>query len=394
MAVIGAGMAGLSAAHYLSINGVDCRIYEATSQIGGRVTTEASGSIIMDRGFQVIIEDYPELRRLLPVDELSLNRFYPGVYFDLPGSPRTLLSDPRRSPGSARDSIRLLSKLASPPRLGTVFDYLKSDTRTVRALAELLPEVASDRLFAPFMRAVSLDPSLSADTGYAWFLLGRFLNGYASLPTDGMIQLPLYVERTLSNPVERNSKVARISTGKVDFESGDRIEPEWIIVAVDPSNLETLVGIPAIPTRSIGSAYFLSNQRPLGVPAVYLPPFASPIYTLATVSDVAPSYLRESKTAHLISASFDPTLDEATLKVAISDLLGGIALEFELIRFEIITGALPTRSLKTPVAGKRVLLAGDYLGRPSMNTALESGRLAAQTIIKNLSGVASGREVA
>lgn len=60
--VVGAGVAGMSAARVLAEAGVYVTLLEASDGVGGRVRTDVVNGFVLDRGFQVFIEAYPECR--------------------------------------------------------------------------------------------------------------------------------------------------------------------------------------------------------------------------------------------------------------------------------------------------------------------------------------------
>lgn len=62
--VVGAGIAGLSAAKSLSEAGKRVRIIEASDGVGGRMRSDVVDGFILDRGFQVFIEGYPMAQRM------------------------------------------------------------------------------------------------------------------------------------------------------------------------------------------------------------------------------------------------------------------------------------------------------------------------------------------
>lgn len=62
--VVGAGLSGLAAARKLGDAGVPVRILEASDGVGGRVRSDVLDGFILDRGFQVFIEGYPEQKKL------------------------------------------------------------------------------------------------------------------------------------------------------------------------------------------------------------------------------------------------------------------------------------------------------------------------------------------
>ena len=76
--VIGGGLAGLVCALRLQEGGVDVRILEAADAVGGRVRTDTVEGFSLDRGFQVLLDSYPEASRWLDFDDLDLRPFDPG----------------------------------------------------------------------------------------------------------------------------------------------------------------------------------------------------------------------------------------------------------------------------------------------------------------------------
>ena len=57
IAIIGAGLSGLTAARHLQSSGIeDFVIFEMAPKIGGRVQTKAVDGFLIDEGFQVLKE--------------------------------------------------------------------------------------------------------------------------------------------------------------------------------------------------------------------------------------------------------------------------------------------------------------------------------------------------
>ena len=61
--VIGAGLAGLSAALTLQEAGVEVTLLDSSDRTGGRVASDLIDGFILDRGFQLINMNYPEIKR-------------------------------------------------------------------------------------------------------------------------------------------------------------------------------------------------------------------------------------------------------------------------------------------------------------------------------------------
>ena len=174
--IVGAGVAGLTAARACAKAGVRVRLLEASDGVGGRVRTDRTeDGYLLDRGFQVFIEDYPEARRVLDYEQLQLQRFWPGALV-LDGSSRAAVSDPLRRP---QDTLTaLLSPIGTPLDkllLGILIIRLKYTQTFAQALTKEeqstedylfglgLSESIVDTFFRPFLQGVFLAP-LSAQS--------------------------------------------------------------------------------------------------------------------------------------------------------------------------------------------------------------------------------------
>ncbi|MHA2365617.1 MAG: FAD-dependent oxidoreductase [Candidatus Hodarchaeales archaeon] len=73
-----AGLAGLSCAIELK-NDFEVRIHEAKDKVGGRIQTYKINGFLLDRGFAVLLESYPNAMKLLNYNDLKLKRFAPGT---------------------------------------------------------------------------------------------------------------------------------------------------------------------------------------------------------------------------------------------------------------------------------------------------------------------------
>ena len=91
--VVGGGLAGLSAAVNVHRAGLTVIVCEAGDQVGGRVRTDRRDGFLLDRGFQVVLPGYPELRRQVDLSALRLRPFLRGVLAMTPGG-RTCLAAP------------------------------------------------------------------------------------------------------------------------------------------------------------------------------------------------------------------------------------------------------------------------------------------------------------
>jgi len=77
--IIGAGIAGLTAAKLLKAAGRSVLVLEASDGVGGRVRTDEVDGYLLDLGFQVFLTAYPEAKNLLDYKALELCKFDPGA---------------------------------------------------------------------------------------------------------------------------------------------------------------------------------------------------------------------------------------------------------------------------------------------------------------------------
>ncbi|WP_427922938.1 NAD(P)/FAD-dependent oxidoreductase [Streptomyces sp. cg40] len=116
--VVGAGVAGLAAAHRLISAGVTTAVLEAAPYVGGRMSTEKVDGFRLDRIGQLLSTSYPELRLTPGLDALVLRPFAPGVLLHSDG--RHHRAGTPAPGGSAWGALHAVRALASAPRVGAV----------------------------------------------------------------------------------------------------------------------------------------------------------------------------------------------------------------------------------------------------------------------------------
>ncbi|RZK98680.1 MAG: NAD(P)/FAD-dependent oxidoreductase, partial [Hymenobacter sp.] len=113
--IIGAGIAGLACANWLHRAGRSVLLLEAADGVGGRVRTDVTpDGFRLDRGFQILLTDYPEARRMFDYGSLQLKAYESGAVIRLATGKETVLENPMHVPLAA------FAALGSP--IGTLKD--------------------------------------------------------------------------------------------------------------------------------------------------------------------------------------------------------------------------------------------------------------------------------
>ena len=408
--IIGAGLAGLSAARTLQSHGVPSLLFEASDRIGGRVTTDPVDGFRIDRGFQVLLDSYPEAQRGLDLAALDLRPFAPGALLHRGGGRFGRIGDPLRAP---LDGVRSL--MSGAFTIGDAFHVL--GLRAASAAAHDAPmrtegpttiealrvrgfsTQAIEAFFRPFFGGVFLDRELTPARPWFEFLFRMFATGCATLPSEGMQAIPAQLAAALpSGHLRRESPVRRLHARAVELESGEVIEAETIILATDGAAAARLLPEVSAPAWSgCVTLSYAAPEAPIATRhlALKAPDDPGPVNHVCVPSIIAPTYAPAGR--HLVSATIigmsnddDDALDRAA-RTQLGDWFGIAAVgRWQLLAVSRVPFSLPRTLLGESAAAAAVRRAdglyacGDHLETPSINGAMRSGRRVADAVLADL----------
>jgi hypothetical protein len=383
--VVGAGLAGLSAAQSLIEAGIEVRVLEASTTIGGRVQTDEINGYRFDRGFQLINARYPEVEALDIVDKLDFRYAPRAVDIALDGSV-VRLGDPRKyflsalrsESGSIREKIAFLKYLISRSTHGSNVE------------SELLAAGCNNlyaRVLKPFLTGVFLAQPSRVDSVSGREIIKSFISGAPGLPARGAGELSQVLAREIG-VVETGVQV-NVITGLELSTSAGSIAARAIIVATDQITAAQLLEIEEVGESVSCTTWFHSTPDVFDCDATLRVDGLArgAIINSIAISKLLPLSAPVGQT--LFSSTSLGHASESEVRRHLSLIWGVDTAGWELVAKYDVKNSLPlfapgrshAQSLQVRPG---VWRAGDYLSAASQNGALASGRLAALELINSL----------
>ncbi|MGW0546350.1 NAD(P)/FAD-dependent oxidoreductase [Streptomyces altiplanensis] len=407
--IVGAGVAGLSAAQQLTGAGVTVGVLEAAPQVGGRMATEEVDGFRLDRIGQVLSTAYPELLRTPGLEGLALRTFSPGVLVHSEGrhyrageagsargalsAARALASAPRPPFGGALDQARLgaaLGRFAATP-------VRRLTARPERTAAEALsgrglPPRTVDGFLRPLLSALLSDPDLTTSSRCADLALRGFARGRLCVPEGGASALPELLAATLPpGTVRTGVRVTAASTTSVTTEEHGTFGCRSLLLATGARAAAGLLpGLRVPPFHPVTVLHHAAPTTPLADPSLLLDADRSgPVSHTAVLSEVDPS--RAPRGRSLISSTVlgtPPPDADRVVRAHLARLYGVPTDDWELLAVHHDREAVPAmpapHDLRRPVRLLSGLyVCGDHRETSTVQGALHSGRRAAQEILRD-----------
>ncbi|GGP84246.1 NAD(P)/FAD-dependent oxidoreductase [Streptomyces griseomycini] len=435
--VVGAGIAGLSAARRLTSAGVTTLVLEAAHEVGGRMATEKVDGFRLDRIGPLLSTAYPELRLTPGLGGLVLHSFAPGVLLHSDGrhhragvqagargtrgalhAVRALASAPRagaapRRPaavpgrqvsvprnrtgaplGTAVDQARLgaaFSRLAGTPveRLLARPEVTAAEALTARGL----PGRTVDGFLRPLLAALLCDPDLTTSSRCADLALRAFARGRLCVPEGGTESLPELLLRALPpGTVHTGVRVTSVSTTSVTTAEHGEFRCRAVLIATGArAAAELLPGLRVPDFRPVTVVHHTTDTPPAtGASLLLDADRGGPVAHTAAVSRVDPSRAPAGRT--LVTSTVlgaPPDQVDTAVRMHLARLYGTSTARWETLAVHHTAEAVP--AMRPPHDPRRPvrLLAGLYVCGDHRDTgvvqgALHSAHRAATAILADL----------
>lgn len=441
--VVGAGVAGLSAARRLTSAGVTTVVLEAAHEVGGRMATEKVDGFRLDRIGRLLSTAHPELRLTPGLEGLALLPFDPGVLLHSDGRHHRAGVQPgargARGARSARGALHAVRALASVPRpgsgprspvavpgrqvsvprsrsgapLGTAVDQARLGAALTRLagtpperllarpelpaaealVARGLPARTVDGFLRPLLAALLCDPDLTTSSRCADLALHAFASGRLCLPEGGAEVLPQQLARALPpGTVHTGVRVTAVSTTSVTTAEHGEFQCGAVLVATGArAAAELLPGLRVPDFHPVTVVHHTTDEAPAtGASLVLDADRGGPVSHTAVVSRVDPSRAPAGRTlvTSTVLGAPGPGVDTA-VRMHLARLYGVPTARWETLAVRHTGDAVPAMrpplDLRRPVrllAG--LYVCGDHRDGGTVPGALRSAERAVSALLTDL----------
>ena len=407
--IIGAGIAGLSAAIYLHRKGFDIQILETSDSAGGRIKTDIVDGFRLDHGFQVLLTAYPEAVALLDYKALNLKAFLPGATVLHDGGIFEI-ADPFRRPsatfatvfapvGSLKDKINtfVLKLKLLRKSIKTIFSQPEKTSLAQLQNYGFSPKMI-DLFYKPFFSGIFLENDLTTPNRMFDFVMKMFSEGDATIPALGMREIPKQLVNILpANSILFHTKVSKIESDTIFCDDGNSYVADKIVVATEATGfVKNYISVSKTKSHAVTNIYFEANIAPTSKAVVILNASTNKKYVnnITVLTNVSKAYAPKDKVLISVSVNGIPEendLDLAELMKAEVQPWFAEAKNWKFIKSYRINYALPdldTLSDEIKLSQFKIkenlYVCGDFMLNGSLNAAMKSGRLVAELIASEI----------
>ncbi|GHH74496.1 oxidoreductase [Streptomyces sulfonofaciens] len=412
--IVGASVAGLSAAHQLLRAGVQAVVLEARGHPGGRMSTQKVDGFRLDRTGRLMLVSPQELRRVPGLDRLVLRPFAPGALVHSDGRLHRM-GEPlsaRRTVG-ARSTARALAGVPRGHRPGQLSGPLEQ-ARLDAALARLastpahrllarperpaaqaltargLPGRTVDGVLRPLLSALLCDPELTTSSRCADLALAAFARGRLCLTEGGAEALPCRLAAALPpGTVHTGVRVTGVSTTSVVTAEHGELGCRAVLLATGARSAAALLpGLRVPASHPVTVLHHGAVEPPSAGPALLLDADRrGPVAHTAVTSEIDPSRAPEGRALISTTVLGVPPSDlDRLVRRQLATLYGTSTAHWELLGVhhdpEAVAAMPPPHDMQRPV---RLLfglyVCGEHRDTSTVQGALRSGRRAARALL-------------
>jgi phytoene dehydrogenase-like protein len=405
--IVGGGLAGLTCAEDLTSAGIDCTVLEAADGVGGRVRTDKVDGFLLDRGFQILLSAYPQVKARLDLKALDLGPFEPGAVVRS-GAGMHYLSNPLRRParlletlgapvGSARDKA-LAALLVMDVVLHPVADLLRrEDMSTAERLSRAgFSERFIEAFWRPLFAGIQLDPELEVSSRRFETILRMLALGGTGLPREGIGAVPAQLAAKLPpGTVRTGARVIRLEGTGAVLEDGERLQAQALVVATDGPAAHLLLGrsVPDPGSRAAACCWFAADEAThLGANLLLDGKSGGPALNVVAISEVQASYAPAGRSLVAAAVPGPRALDSrllAQVREQLAGWFGSMTTDWEHLRTDVIGHGQPAQA--PPFAPRRrvdlgegLFVCGDHRDTASIQGAMFSGERVARAVRSRL----------
>ena len=370
--VIGAGLAGLTAARDLQDQGKSVLVLESSNRVGGRVKSDYQDGFIFDHGFQVINPRYPQVAKTKLIKELDFKY--------ISGTIRLADLDKKIGYNFGSFSSEIGSGVEKVKFLAFVLNPKVSSDKSFGFYANKFPKLFATVL-SPFLSGVFLTDPRDISAQVAQEILRSFIKSLPGVPANGVGAFSEKLAQPLAN-LKTSAAVEKIS-GQQVFTNQGVFEAKYIVIASDPTSAIKLIGLnEEVKMLSSTTMYFATNER-LSNSKNLIVSAKSKLVNSLVISEVSKNYAPAG--INLISATSLSVLSEREFRSELSQLWRSNTAGWDaLARYEI-KESLPFHGIGKAKASKlqiseNLFVIGDHRSTPSQQGAMNSGAEVARLI--------------